>query len=77
MPAFHTSESRRNWPLANWACSVAMSNGPACWPLMATWKLTASQARTLGLQGRPSPLVERNSGVVYPDPIDRFLKEIQ
>jgi len=43
---------------------------------IASRALTRSEALNLGLGGRPSPLVTM-SGVVVPDPIDRFLEEIR
>ena len=39
------------------------------------WTLTEEEARTLGVEGRRSPLVKE--GHVFPDPIDRFLEEIR
>lgn len=39
------------------------------------WTLTEQEARTIGIEGRPSPLVK--GGNVFPDPIDRFLEEIR
>lgn len=43
---------------------------------IATWRVPKSQVPSIGVAGRPSPLVDR-SRVSHADPIERFLKEIQ